>query len=91
MMRLTAVEERKVAAWINAAKVPGRNPDAVRRDAYGWYIVWSEYGNRNSAYGWEIDHGIPLAVGGTDSHTNLRATHWRNRAGRGGASGRKAG
>jgi 5-methylcytosine-specific restriction endonuclease McrA len=86
-MLLTALGQRKVAAWNNASKALGYHPDVVRRDAYGWYMRWSDYGNRNSDYGWEIDHTVPLAVGGSDSHLNLRALHWRNNASRGAALG----
>ncbi|MEX0828180.1 MAG: HNH endonuclease signature motif containing protein [Haliea sp.] len=75
---------RKLAAWQKASPVIGYDPSQVRRDALGWYIVWSEYGNRKSDYGWEIDHHIPTILGGGDGVANLRALHWRNNASMGG-------
>lgn len=77
-------EQRKLAAWQAASIVPTHNPAHARKDAFGWWIVWDEYGNRNSDYGWEIDHVRPTALGGGDSASNLRALHWRNNAQLGG-------
>ena len=75
---------RKKAAWEKASSVTGRDPNFVRVDDYGSTIYWDEYGNRNSAFGWEIDHKLPSALGGSDSVGNLRALHWRNNAALGG-------
>lgn len=77
-------ETLKIIAWRNARAVLGRDPTQVRQDAYGWYIVWSEYGNRNSDYGWEIDHVVPTALGGLNSAANVRALHWKNNSRLGG-------
>lgn len=79
-----AKERRKVAAWNKARPVFGYDPGAVRMDDHGWVIAWPEYGNRDSDYGWEIDHIHPVALGGSDSLDNLRALHWRVNAGLGG-------
>jgi hypothetical protein len=77
-------EDRKIAAWGKASVIPGCDPNHMRRDAYGWTIVWSEYGNRESVFGWEVDHAIPTILGGGDGSGNLRALHWRVNAGLGG-------
>lgn len=69
-------EERKAAAWARARPIPGSDPALVRRDCDGRIIVWSEYGLR-SDFGWQIDHIVPLSLGGPDSLGNLRARHWR--------------
>ena len=75
---------RKRIAWGKAFPVPGTDSSQVRKDAYGWFIHWSEYGNRDSAFGWEIDHAIPTVLGGSNRASNLRALHWRNNASGGG-------
>ena len=51
-------DDLKRAAWLMASQVLGYDPAYLRRDAFGWYIVWSEYGDRNSVYGWEIHNYI---------------------------------
>lgn len=81
---LPTEEQRKVAAWQKAFVVPGRDPALVRKDAFGWFIQWTDYGDRTSAWGWEIDHHHPTALGGFDGFSNLRALHWRNNASLGG-------
>ena len=79
-----ASDTLKYAAWQKATPVIGRDPNYVRQDAFGWYIVWSDYGNRDSDYGWEIDHISPTILGGLDIPANVRALHWRNNASLGG-------
>ena len=80
---MSTLEQQKLAAWRKASPVIGY-PDSVRRDAFGSYILWSDYGNRLSPWGWEIDHTVPAALGGGDGLSNLRALHWRNNASLGG-------
>ena len=42
------------------------------------WINRKEYGNRNSDYGWEIDHIAPESEGGGDELSNLRPLQWEN-------------
>ena len=42
---------------------------------YDRRIMYGSFGDRNSRYGWNIDHKKPKAKGGTDKNSNLRATH----------------
>ncbi len=37
-----------------------------------------DYGNRESEFGWEVDHISPVSKGGTDDLVNLQPLHWRN-------------
>lgn len=64
--------------WRKATRCDGFNPDIVRKDCCGAWIVKSEFGNRDSAFGWEIDHAYPKAKGGDDNIINLRPMHWEN-------------
>ena len=84
MAQLDSPERRKRIAWEKAHIVLGCDPDHTRKDDFGWFIEWSSYGDRNSPWGWEIDHAQPTILGGSDSAPNLRALHWHNNASLGG-------
>ena len=70
------------AVWQKGQIRPGQDPDVIRIDDYGNAILRQQYGNRNSEYGWEIDHIVRLENGGTDSLSNLRPLQWRVNASR---------
>jgi hypothetical protein len=65
-------------AWEKASKVLGYDSDKYRKDYAGAWIIKSEYGNRKSNYGWEVDHVRPLSKGGTYDLLNLVPLHWSN-------------
>ncbi len=68
--------------WNKAKVIPGNDPDLWRKDQCGAWIGRDFYGNRNSEYGWEIDHITPVSDGGTDALSNLRPLQWKNNASR---------
>ena len=75
-----ATKSQRDAAWNNASKIKGKNPDVYRKDAYGNEIYKASYG-KQSEKGWEVDHKHPVSKGGTDSNKNLQAVQWKeNRA-----------
>ena len=82
-----AVEQRKLAVWIKGHVIPGYDPTVWRRDDFGHAIRFSDYGNRSSTYGWEIDHIVAIALGGSDGLSNLRPLHCTNNATLGGLLG----
>lgn len=64
--------------WNKGAEINGFSRVDWRRDICGAVMKFEEYGNRNSKYGWEIDHIKPKFEGGTDELMNLQPLHWEN-------------
>ncbi len=63
--------------WNKGYEVDGYDPAVWRLDDLGNYIKYNEYSNTDSEYGWEIDHIIRVADGGTDDFYNLRPLQWK--------------
>ncbi len=61
--------------WEKAQPVSGYHPEYVRGDCCGATIEWKKYGDRNSEYGWEVDHIDP---NGATTYENLRPLQWEN-------------
>jgi len=66
--------------WEKGVVVPNNDPHLWRKDQCGAWIKRSDHGNRNSQYGWEIDHIKPESEGGGDTLSNLRPLQWENNA-----------
>lgn len=78
-----ADEAIKRAVWNKGRAINGLDPDSWRADPCGAYMQYAQHGNRDSQYGWEIDHVIPTALGGSDTLSNLQPLHWENNAAKG--------
>lgn len=64
------------AVWRKGCTVPGNNPNVWRKDVCGAWMKREDYDNRNSEYGWQIDHINPASRGGSHDIENLRPLHW---------------
>lgn len=81
----------KDMAWESARIADGFNPDRIRLDACGAWIAYDDFKNRESLFGWELDHIIPvqqlkaLNVPSElwDDPQNIRALHWKNNKSKG--------
>lgn len=54
--------ELRKRIWAKATPIENYNPDIIRQDPCGAWIKYDMYGLRDNAYGWEIDHIVPLSV-----------------------------
>ena len=65
------------AVWNKGAIINGYSPNLWKIDDFSRVMKRDEYGNRNSEYGWEIDHILPLSQGGDNTLQNLRPLNWQ--------------
>lgn len=75
MLNLTESQKREI--WNKGIICPGFNPNKIRQDIAGAWILWDEYG-KNSAFGWHVDHIRPASRGGSNRVSNLQPLHWEN-------------
>lgn len=77
--------------WEKGLKDKRYDPDFVRKDACGAWIIREKYDDRNSPFGWEVDHiypesrlkelGVPENL--RDDIVNLRPLNWKNNVSKG--------
>lgn len=68
------------AVWQKGSTITGFPSEKYRADKCSHAMEYSEHGNRQSQYGWEIDHINPVANGGGDELWNLQPLFWGNNA-----------
>jgi 5-methylcytosine-specific restriction endonuclease McrA len=68
----------KLEVWGKARPIPRRDSFLWRSDVCGAIIRFTDHGDSNSRYGWEIDHIKPTSLGGTNDLANLQPLHWEN-------------
>jgi 5-methylcytosine-specific restriction endonuclease McrA len=76
-------EAAKQIIWNKGSIIPDYSQELWRRDKCGQVMKYSDYGNRFSKNGWEIDHINPVVNGGLDIFENLQPLHWKNNAEKG--------
>lgn len=81
-MKVSYSPELIQAVWEKGNIVANNDPRKWRKDDCQAWIHRLAYGDRNSQYGWEIDHITPESQGGTDDISNLRPLQWQNNAAR---------
>lgn len=62
--------------WEKGIIIPNYPQDLWRLDYCGGIMNFTEHGNTDSKYGWEIDHINPIANGGNDNFQNLQPLNW---------------
>lgn len=75
---MSFTEDTIQKVWEKGSVVPNNDPKVWRKDQCAAWIARNKYGNRNSQYGWEIDHIKPKSEGGGDELSNLRPLQWEN-------------
>ena len=64
--------------WEKGCVDPNFDPDEFRFDAYELLMKYSEYGNTDCIFGWEVDHIVPVSKGGRTELSNLRPLNWKS-------------
>lgn len=72
------MEQIVVNVWNKWQSVSWNDQNKWRKDEC-WAWIWFDfYWNRDSKYGWEIDHITPQSNWWSDNLSNLRPLQWEN-------------
>ncbi|MCW2242287.1 HNH endonuclease [Azospirillum canadense] len=71
-----SADVRKWLAWNSVPTHPDFPFGDWKLDTDQYWMHVTDHGDRSSPHGWEIDHILPRALGGSDRPCNLRARHW---------------
>lgn len=69
--------------WEKGRQVEGVDPAMFRKDACGAWIARNKFANRDSEFGWVLDHIMPRSLGGPDCEENLRPMQIKNNISKG--------
>ncbi|MCY4657780.1 MAG: HNH endonuclease signature motif containing protein [Gammaproteobacteria bacterium] len=72
--------EKLQLIWEKGVPIPKCHTDMWRKDEFGSCMKRDKYGNRESVYGWEVDHIKSVKDGGSDDLSNLQPLQWKNNA-----------
>ncbi len=65
------------SVWDKGREIPDFPTSVWRWDKCEIIMKRSEYGNRQSEYGWEVDHINPVSNNGDDNLSNLQPLNWK--------------
>lgn len=83
LQHMTLLEDLKRACWARTSPVSGQTHGwDFRKDCMGNLVRYSDFGNRHSPFGWEIDYVVPRVMGGSSDPDNLQVLHWKANAAR---------
>jgi len=80
--KLSEDKEKIQAVWEKGAVIPSYDKAKYRQDVCKAWMIRDRHGDRDSLYGWEIDHIKPKSDDGTDDISNLRPMQWENNSSR---------
>lgn len=75
---MQVTEELKLSVWNKWTIVNWYDSKNIRKDTCGAWIRFDKFLNRDSIFGWEVDHITPQNNWWSDSLSNLRPLQWKN-------------